>query len=241
VKGLAGQESLRMTPELRLISSMATRQLLAALARACHEAGGPGVRLEAVGGVDAVRRVQAGEAVDLVVLASEAIASLEADGHLLPGSARAIADSDVAIAVRAGTAAPHIASEAALRAALLQARSIGYSTGPSGTALLRLFERWGLSETLKDRLIQARPGVPVGSLVASGEAELGFQQLSELMELPGITLLGGMPAGLEIVSRFVGAVAATSTQPEAARQLLAFMSAPQTEPLKQRHGMAAPR
>jgi len=145
----------------------------------------------------------------------------------------------VAIAVRAGSTPPDIGSEAALKSAVLQARAIGYSTGPSGTALMQLFERWGLAEALKAKLVQARPGVPVGSLVAGGEVELGFQQLSELMDLPGITLLGSLPPGLEIVSRFSGAVTANAGRPEAAQALLDFMTGPAADDLKHRHGMQA--
>jgi molybdate transport system substrate-binding protein len=228
-----------MTAALTLISSMATRHLLTALVQAHALTGGADVHVESVGGVDAARRVRDGEVFDLVVLAADAIAGLEAGGRLKPGSVRAIADSDVAIAVRAGAALPDIGSEATLRATLMQARSIGYSTGPSGTALLHMFERWGLANTLKDRLVQARPGVPVGRLVASGEAELGFQQLSELMDLPGITLLGGMPPGADIVSRFSGAVTASARQPEAAQTLLDFMASPAVDAIKQQHGMRA--
>ena len=230
-----------MSSALTLISSMATRHLLTALAQAHAQTGAAAVHLESVGGVDAARRVQDGEAFDLVVLASDAIAKLEAAGRLKPGSVRPIADSSVAIAVRAGSAPPDIGSEAALRAAVLQARSIGYSTGPSGTALMQLFERWGLMDTLKGRLVQARPGVPVGSLVASDEVELGFQQFSELMDLPGITLLGGMPAEVDIVSRFSGAVTANARQADAAQALLDFMASPATETLKRQHGMREAR
>lgn len=224
-----------MSTALTLISSMATRHLLTALT----ESQASPVRIESVGGVDAARRVQEGEAFDVVVLASDAIAKLEAAGRLKPGSMRAIADSSVAIAVRAGAAQPDISTEAALRAAVLRARTIGYSTGPSGTGLMKLFERWGLTETLKDRLVQARPGVPVGSLLANGEVELGFQQFSELMDLPGITLLGGMPAAVDMVTRFSGAVTANAAQPEAAQALLDFMASPATEALKRQHGMRA--
>jgi len=228
-----------MSTALTLISSMATRHLLVDLAQAHAQAGAPATRIESVGGVDAARRVLDGEAFDVVVLASDAIAKLDAAGRLGPGSIRPLADSTVAIAARAGAPWPDVGSEAALRAAVLQARAIGYSTGPSGTALMQLFLRWGLADTLKDRLVQARPGVPIGSLVASGEVELGFQQLSELMDLPGITLLGGMPPGLEIVSRFSGAVTARAAQPEAAQALLDFMASPAADTFKRRHGMQA--
>lgn len=226
-----------MAAALTLISSMATRHLLAALAQSYTENDGPAVDLEAVGGVDATRRVMDGEAFDIVVLASDAIAKLEATGRLKPGSVRSIADSDVAIAVRAGAPTPDVGTEAALRAAVLQARAVGFSTGPSGTALLQLFDRWGVTAAMKDRLVQARPGVPVGSLVASGEVELGFQQLSELMDVAGITLLGGMPPGAEIVSRFSGAIPATAAHADEAQALLDFMAGAASDATKRQHGM----
>jgi molybdate transport system substrate-binding protein len=228
------------TTPLRAISSMATRQVLAELADGYRQATGTELQIESVGGVDAAKRVEGGEPFDLVFLARDAIAKLAAGGHLRAGTERAIVDSSVAIAVRAGAATPDVGSEDALRRAVLAARSIGYSTGPSGTALLKLFERWGLAETLKPRLVQARAGVPVGTLVASGEVELGFQQLSELMSLDGITLLGGMPPGLEITTTFTGAVAAKA-QHDQAQAVLDFMSAADAAELKQRHGMSVPK
>ncbi|MDR7295544.1 MULTISPECIES: substrate-binding domain-containing protein [Roseateles] len=224
--------------EITLLSSMATQPLLAALARAHEQAGGAAVRLESVGGVDAAKRVQAGEAFDVVVLADDALAALAAQG--LVHAPRPVADSRVAIAVRDGTPPPDVSSEAALRRCLLAARSIGYSTGPSGRALLQVFERWGLADTLKGRLVQARPGVPVGQLVAAGEAEIGFQQFSELQGLPGLTLLGGMPPGLEIVTTFAGAVGTRSAQPDEAQALLDFLTQAGTAALKRAHDMDAP-
>lgn len=225
-------------PALTLLSSMATRPLLAELVRDYERDRGVELRLESVGGVEAAQRVQAGEVFDVVVLANDALVALAVQG--LVGKPRVLADSSVAVAVRAGASRPDIGSEAALRQSLLAARSIGYSTGPSGTALLRLFERWGLVETLKPRLLQARPGQPVGHLVAEGEAEIGFQQRSELQGLPGITLLGGLPPGTEIVTTFAGALGARTAQPQAAQALLDFLAGPAAAPLKRVHGMSAP-
>ncbi|GCL61231.1 substrate-binding domain-containing protein [Pseudaquabacterium pictum] len=221
------------------ISSMATRQLLAELLAQWQAQGGQPVAMTSVGGVDAAKRVAAGEAFDVVVLASDAIDTLLAAGHLLPGSRVDLVQSAVAVAVPAGAPQPDIGSEAALRAAVLAAPTIGYSTGPSGTQLLKLFERWGLTDHLQGRLVQARAGVPVGSLVASGEVALGFQQRSELIGLAGIQLLGDLPAPVQIDTIFSGAVAATSQQADAVRALLAWLASPDTAAAKQRHGMAA--
>ncbi|MCU0929378.1 MAG: substrate-binding domain-containing protein [Burkholderiaceae bacterium] len=219
------------------ISSMATRQVLAELAAAYRERSGVAVEIESVGGVDAARRVAAGEAFDVVVLASDAIAKLEAAGAVVAGSAAPLVRSPVAIAVRADARRPDVSTEDALRQAVLDARTIGYSTGPSGTALLALFERWGVAETLRERVVQASPGVPVGTLVARGEVELGFQQYSELMHLAGITVLGPMPPGTEIVTTFAGAVCTASKQADAVRALLDFMRSPAAADAKRRHGM----
>ena len=160
-----------MTSALRVISSMATKSLLADLV-ALHAQASPGaeVNVESVGGVDAAKRVQAGEAFDAVALAANAIDKLIADGHVLAGSRVDLVHSGVAVAVRAGAAQPDISNEAALKAAVLAARTLGYSTGPSGVQLAKLFERWGIAEQIADRIVTAPPGVPVGALVAQGAA-----------------------------------------------------------------------
>lgn len=226
-----------MTAALTIVSSMATRALLGELvARFQHETSQP-VAIESVGGVDAARRVMAGEAFDVVVLASDAIERLLEAGRLVAGSRVDLVRSGVAIAVRAGASHPDIGSEAALRDAVLAAASLGYSTGPSGVQLARLFERWGIADAIASRLVQAPPGVPVGALVAAGQVELGFQQLSELMHLPGIDLLGPMPAAVQIVTTFSAALATTSSQADAVQALLDFMASPATARVKREHGM----
>lgn len=227
-----------MTSRITGISSMATRPLLAELGAAYAARAGVEVAIESVGGVDAARRVAAGEAFDVVVLASDAIDKLAAAGRTA-GPRIDLVTSGVAVAVRAGAPRPDIGSEDAVRRAVLAARSIGCSTGPSGVALAQLFERWGIAAQIAERIVTAKPGVPVGSLVASGEIELGFQQLSELMSLDGIDVVGPLPAAIRIVTTFSAAVCASSPQPDAARALLDFMASPATAETKRRHGMAA--
>lgn len=216
------------TPQpIRLISSMATRTLLARLISEFERGGGGGasrVALESAGGVEAAKRVQADEPFDVVVLASDAIDKLLAAGKIAPDGKIDLARSGVAAAVRAGATRPDIGSEPALRQAVLDAKRIGYSTGPSGVRLLELFRRWGIADALADRLVQAPPGVAVGSLVADGSVELGFQQLSELMDLPGIELLGPLPREVQITTTFsAGRATASTAPPEALRALLGFL------------------
>lgn len=218
---------------------MATRQLLADLVHAYRQQAGADVDFESVGGVDAAKRVQAGEAFDVVALASDAIDRLIAAGCVVAGTRTDLVRSGVAVAIRAGAPRPDISSEAALRAAVLSARSVGYSTGPSGVALAALFERWGIADEIRARIVLASPGVPVGRLVAEGEVELGFQQYSEMMHLPGIDILGAMPPGCEIVTTFSAGICATSSQADAVRALLAFLSSPAAADAKRRNGMEA--
>ena len=227
-----------MNIPLKGISSMATRQVLADLSAAWQARGGVPVAIESVGGVDAAKRVQAGEeAFDLVFLASDAIDRLLAAGRVAAGSKVDLMLSSTAVAVRAGTAHPDIASEEAVRAAVLAAQTVGYSTGPSGVALQKLFERWGIADDVKARTVQAPPGVPVGSLVAQGQVGLGFQQLSELIHVEGIDIVGPLPPAIAIDTVFSAGVVAGSPNADVARQLLAFMASPEAADAKRRQGM----
>ena len=226
-----------MTMAIRIISSMATRQLLAELLDLFHQGSALPVEVESVGGVDAARRVQAGEAFDAVVLAANVIEQLTATGRIVAGSRVDLVRSGVAVAVRAGAPRPDIGSEAAVCAAVLAARSVCYSTGPSGLHLAALFERWGIAGQVQAKLVVPPPGTPVGALIASGEIELGFQQLSELMFLPGIDVVGPLPDEIQITTVFAGAVASASRQPQAARALLEALADPALTAIKRANGM----
>ena len=222
---------------MNIISSMATRQVLTDLLALYEATSGQRMVLEAVGGVDAAKRVRAGEAVDAVVLAANVIDELAREGHLVAGSRADLVRSGVAIAVRTGAPRPAIASEDDVKRAVLGARSLSCSTGPSGLHLAKLFDRWGVAEQIKGRIVQAPPGVPVGSLVAKGEIELGFQQLSELMHFSGIDVLGPLPDAIQIVTTFSAGLSATSAQGDAVRRLINFLVSPAAEAAKRHHGM----
>ncbi|MDO5533882.1 MAG: substrate-binding domain-containing protein [Propionibacteriaceae bacterium] len=230
---------------MRAISSMATKGVLNALADAAGAAGLPRVDVESVGGVDAADRVAAGEAFDLVFLASGALAKLAAAGRVDPDSVTELVLSQVAVAVpdASVTAAerptgPAFADAAGVREALAAAGKVGYSTGPSGTALVSMVSEWGLGETVGPKLTQARPGVPVTVLLASGEADLGFQQLSEMVGQPGVRILGVLPSDCAIDTVFSGAVASAATDPDAAASVLAFFASPEVRDLKVDHAFA---
>ncbi|KND62085.1 putative ABC transport system, periplasmic component [Candidatus Burkholderia verschuerenii] len=219
------------------ISSMATRQVLADLADAYAHRTGQHVAIQSVGGVAAAKRVAEGESFDIVVLASAAIDTLIAAGRVDATSRVSVARSGVSVAVAAGSRHPSIDTEVDVRAALLSARSIGYSTGPSGAYLTKLFERWNIADAIASRIVQAPPGVAVRSLIAKGEVELGFQQTSELIGVEGIDILGPLPHAIQAVTVFQAAICTNAHAPQEARAWLAFLTSPDADEVKLRHGM----
>ena len=216
---------------------MATRQLLARLANGFCDASGHRVVVESVGGVDAVRRLAAGEAFDVAVLASDAVAKLIATGHLVAGTESVVALSTVAAAVPAGRAAPELRTLPQLVSVLLQADAIGYSTGPSGKALLDRLEDWGILDTLRPRLQQAPPGKPVAEMVSRGEVDIGFQQRSEMIHSPGVTLLPHLPAQAEIVTAFVAAACRSTSRLADARAFIDALCCEASAEAKYAEGM----
>lgn len=222
------------SPSLRCISSMATRQWLATLCEQWTRDSGMAVDLESLGGIDATSRIAAGESFDVAVLASDALDRLTASGHVGPMTGLAV--SEVAIAAPVGTAPP-IATVAELQLTLSTCRAIGYSTGPSGKALLAMLAHWGMLDALQARLVQAPPGVPVGELIARGTVDLGFQQHSELIHCQGIALLGLMPPGAAISTLFAGAPCHAGEQAPQATAFIAYLASPSCADVIRSDGM----
>ncbi|CNC77591.1 extracellular solute-binding protein [Yersinia pseudotuberculosis] len=190
-----------------------------------------------MGGVDAAKRVEAGEAFDVVILSANAIDKLIDSGKILPNSRIDLVKSGVAIAVKEGAQIMDVSSEETVKQAVLAANTIAYSTGPSGVYLTEVFERWGIAEQIKDRIVKVPPGVPVGSLAAKGEVELGFQQLSELLHLKGIIILGPLPTDIQIMTHFSAGVPLKTNQQEAIKVLLDFLASPAATEAKIKNGM----
>ncbi len=219
------------------LSSMATRQILAELAKSFDRLTGCEVDITSIGGVDAARMVRAGEVLDVVVLASNVMAQLEAEGRIVAGTRTDIVSSGIAVALRAGAPRPDIATEDDVRQAVMDARRICYSTGPSGQHLTQLFERWGIAELVAVRLVQASPGVSVASLVAQGEADLGFQQLSEMLHVPGIEIIAELPPPVQSTTVFTAGIGAVSANPDDALAFVAYLASPETHVMKRDNGM----
>jgi molybdate transport system substrate-binding protein len=219
------------------ISSMATRHVLAELADRYLDEGFGRVTIESIGGVDALKRISAGGRFDVVWLAADAIDKLAVGGHVVPGSRIDLMQSNIYVAVCAGAEIPVIENEMAVREAVRRAKTLGYSTGPSGVHLAALFQRWGIAEEIAPRIVQAPPGIPVGTLIARGDIELGFQQRSELIDIPGINVVGPLPQQIQKTTIFAGAVCTLSDQPGAARALLNFMASSDSHATLREHGM----
>jgi molybdate transport system substrate-binding protein len=218
------------------ICSMATRQVLADLAAQYQAESGVPVAIDSVGGVEAAKRVQAGAPLDFVVLAADALDALIASGSVGREGRVDVARSAMAMAVRERSSIHQMAGEADLGRAMLAARHIGYSTGPSGTHVLRLLERLGLMEALRAKLVQAPPGVPVGSLIARGEVDVGFQQLSELVDVPGIEIVH-LPASAQAFTTFSAGTCTVSGRKREAAAFLAFLASSSASAAKLRRGM----
>ena len=215
---------------------MATRGVLAALT-ADRELGLGHLVVQSAGGVEVARRLREGETADVVVLANDAIDALARDAVVDGRTVVPLFLSDVVVGVPAGSRVPDISTVETLAAALLAASRIGYSTGPSGSALLALVEAFDLTERLADRWVQAPPGMPVARLLADGAADLGFQQRSELASAPGVTVIGSMPAGAEILTTFSGAVPTASDHPAEAVAALARLADPAAHEIIRRHAL----
>jgi len=189
-------------------------------------------------------RLQRGEVADVVILDGAAADELGKQGLVRADSKVELARSMIGMVVRAGTAKPDIGSVEAFRATLLAAKSIAYSDSGSGTFLsTTLFPKLGVADQVagKSRKVRGPPsGEPVAAVVARGEAEIGFQQVSELIHVPGITYVGPIPAELQPGFSFAGVITKNAQQPEAASALLRFLSSPDAAPAILKAGLAPP-
>ena len=189
-------------------------------------------------------RLARGETADVVILDGGAADELAKQGFVRAGTKVDLARSQVGMVVRAGAAAPDISTVEAFRRTLLAAQSIGYSDSGSGTYLSTvLFQKLGVADQIarKSRKVRGPPsGEPVAAVVARGEVEIGFQQVSELLHVPGVTFVGPLPAELQPGFTFAGAITTAARQPDAARALLRFLVSPEAASTLAQHGLASP-
>jgi molybdate transport system substrate-binding protein len=187
-------------------------------------------------------RIKRGEPVDVVIMVGASIDELDRQGLLSAASKVDLARSQIGMVVRTGAAKPDIGSVEAFRRTLLEAKSIAYSDSASGTYLsTTLFARLGVADQVaaKSRKIKGPPsGEPVAAVVARGEAEIGFQQVSELLHVPGVLFVGPIPTELQQDTFFSAAIATAVMQPEAAGALIRFLASPEAAPAISKSGLA---
>ena len=190
------------------------------------------------GGVTEVaNHVAGGETADIVILPVAQIDDLIARGKLVAGTRVVVAKSGVGIAIRSGTPKPEIHSGDGVRKALLAAKSIAYSTGPSGAHMADLIRKWGIADQIASKIVISPADTPVGVVVARGGAEIGFQQVSELIHVKGIDYLGPLPPDIQETTVFAAALHKDARSSDAARALIKFLSAPEAAPVIQKTGM----
>lgn len=225
--------------EIRVLSSNAIKEAYLELVPQFEKATEHKVTTTWAPTVEIMKRMAAGETFDLVIMSADGIEKLTRDGKLVAGSRVDLVKSGIGVAVRKGAAKPDLSSGEAVKQALLAVKSIGYSTGPSGVYLGGLFGRMGIAEEIKSKVKVVTPGVPVGTLVASGEVEIGFQQVSELLPVAGIDYVGPLPGDIQHISVFAGALHTGATNADGAKAWVKFLTAPAAVPVIKSKGLEA--
>ena len=171
-------------------------------------------------------RLERGEPADVLIMVGYALADLAKQGKVVAGSSVALVKSPIGIAVKSGAPKPDISSADAVKRALLAAKSVAYSDSASGVYVsTEMFEKLGIVDAMKDKAKKI-PATPVGEIVARGEAELGFQQISELKPVAGIDIVGPLPPELQQITVFSAGIAMVAQQPEAGKALIQFLASP---------------
>lgn len=182
-------------------------------------------------------RLARGEAIDVVIMAAPALDDLIAQGKVRAGSKVELVRSNIGMAVKAGAPRPDISTTEGLKKTLLAAKSIAYSDSASGVYIsTELFQKLGIAEQVKGKSHKIEAD-PVGGVVAKGDAEIGFQQISELRPVKGIDIVGELPPGAQRETIFAAGIPATSKNPEAAKALIAWLASPATHPVMKKTGL----
>jgi molybdate transport system substrate-binding protein len=223
--------------EIRVGSTQATEEAYKELIPQFEKASGHKVTTVFTGTLDLQKRVAGGEKYDLLIMAGPAIDDYIKAGTVVAGSRVDLAKSGVAAAVPKGAQKFDISSVDALKKTLLTAKSIGYSTGPSGVYLVTMFQKLGVSAEVTPKLKQTPSGVFVGNLIANREVEIGFQQVSELSLFPGVDYLGPLPDAVQQITMFSAGLAAGAKEAEAAKALVKFITAPAAASAYKKRGL----
>jgi molybdate transport system substrate-binding protein len=229
--------SAAVAAEINVVSTPGPMPVvMGALIPLFEHASGHKVTIKFQAGPQTLAQLKEGAGIDLLIADEEVIDDFVKDGMIAAGGSTKVMLSRVGVAVRAGAPKPDIGSAEALKAALVAAKSVAYSQGASGRHFQSVIARLGLVDTLKPKTIIVQ-GKPVGAAVAAGEAEIGVQQVAELMPVPGIDLVGQLPGDLQKIIVYVAAVPAKARNPEAAKALAKFLSSEVAVSVMKQKGM----
>jgi molybdate transport system substrate-binding protein len=223
--------------EIRVLATAAVQEIYNELGPQFENASGHKLVTTWAGTVDVVKKIGAGESFDLVLVAANSLDELAKMGRFGPGSITGIAKSGIGVAVPAGAKKPDLSSGDALKRTLLSAKSIAYSTGPSGVYMAGLIQKMGIADELKPRIKIVPPGSLVGEVVARGEADIGFQQTQEFLSVKGIQFVGPLPPDVQVMTLFSGGIPVNAKEIDGARALVKFMTAPAATPVIKKTGM----
>jgi molybdate transport system substrate-binding protein len=223
--------------DITVIASTAMTEVLQALVPMFERASGHKVIVSFQSGAVLPGKVRDGAPADLVVTTPDTIDALTKDGKLVAGSRVDFVRSGVGVAVRAGAPKPDIATPQAFKAALLAAKSVGISKGPSGVYLMNVLARLGIAEEIKAKAVVPELGQRVGALVAKGDAEIGIQQVTELLQIPGIDFVGPLPQELQTIIVYATARPTNAREREAADALVKFLSSEAAAPVIRKMGL----
>jgi molybdate transport system substrate-binding protein len=229
--------STAQAAEIKLLASAAIREAYLELIPEFEKTTGNKVVAQWAGTPDIQKRIAGGEAADLVILGSSGTDDLIRQGKLVPDSRVNFAKSRIGVAVRDGAPKRDISSAGAVKAAVLAAKSVAYSAGASGAYIVTLFQRMGIADEVKAKTAAVKPGEPVGAVIARGDAELGFQQVAELVPVRGIQYVGPLPPEIQNITVFSGGVHSGAAEPEAAAALVKFLTAPAAIPIITKHNL----
>lgn len=223
--------------EIKIVASRTAKDVLLELIPSFEQATGHRITVVWDSSAGGERRVLDGEAIDLIMIASPNIDRLIAAGKVVGGSSMPFVKSGVGIALKLGLPKPDVSTPDAVRKAVLQAKSVAYSQGPSGLHVADILKKFGIADQIKDKLLLGPPGVPIGEMLARGEADLGFQQVGELRQVSGIQYLGPLPAEIQHYTVFSFGLLANSASPEAAKAFVNFVRSENAVPVIKSKGL----
>ena len=223
--------------EIKVLASAAVEEPFIELVPQFEKATGHKVVWAWAGSFDIQKRIAGGEAADLVILASGPADELIKQGKLTAGSRTNFAKSEIGVAVRAGAPKPDISTAEAVKKAVIAAKSVAYSGGASGAYIVSMFEKMGIADQVETKTATVKPGEPVGEVVARGDAELGFHQVSEFLPVKGIDYLGTLPPEIQNITVFAGGIHSEAKDAAATKALVDFLTAPSVATILKKHGL----